>query len=163
AQPAFLAALAAAARERQLATAVETCLAVPWENIAPAVAAVDLFLCDLKHVDPEKLAEGTGAHFPTVHGNLTALIRAGRPVVARVPVIPGFNDTDEETAAIARFAVGAGIQELHLLPYHALGTPKYGKLARPYPMAGAAALDPERLPALRAAAECPGLTVRVSG
>ena len=50
-----------------------------------------------------------------------------------MPVIPGFNDTPAEIAAIARFAESLpGVHELHLLPYHRLGTDKYTGLGREY-------------------------------
>ena len=58
-------------------------------------------------------------------------------------IIPGFNDSDENMEATARFVAdvlpGA---EVHLLPYHNYGAGKYEALDRPYPMG-----DLERPPA----------------
>ena len=53
----------------------------------------------------------------------------------RVPVVPGFNDTPEEIAAIARYAQELGAHRLHLLPYHRLGADKYTSLGRTYELA----------------------------
>lgn len=57
-------------------------------------------------------------------------------LVIRVPVIPTFNETPEEIAAIARFADSLpGVHKIHLLPYHRLGQDKYEGLGREYLMA----------------------------
>ena len=54
-------------------------------------------------------------------------------LVIRVPVIPTFNDTPEEIAAIAQFADKLpGVEKIHLLPYHRLGQDKYDGLGREY-------------------------------
>ena len=52
-------------------------------------------------------------------------------MIVRVPLIPGFNDSPEDIAAIARFVK----RELHsvqidLLAYNKMGESKYGRLAR---------------------------------
>ena len=56
-----------------------------------------------------------------------------RDSIIRVPVIPTFNDTEAEIKEIAVFAAGLeNVKELHLLPYHRLGTDKYKSLGRGY-------------------------------
>jgi pyruvate formate lyase activating enzyme len=48
-------------------------------------------------------------------------------------VIPTFNDTPEEIGAIADFASSLeGVSEMHILPYHKMGTDKYTGLGREY-------------------------------
>ncbi len=50
----------------------------------------------------------------------------------RVPVIPTFNDTEEEIQEIAGYAASLpGVNKIHLLPYHRLGQDKYEGLGRP--------------------------------
>lgn len=127
-----LMALLKLAKEAGLRTAVETCGQVPLEHIREALPLVDLFLFDLKHSDPSRLRQATGADWATVYGNLQ-LIAESAPdkVVVRVPVIPGFNrDALEE---IFRIAVNLGIKRVHLLPYHTLGKDKYKRLGQDYP------------------------------
>ena len=59
-----------------------------------------------------------------------------------------------EIAAIARFAESlAGVQELHLLPYHRLGTDKYAGLGREYTLAHATPPTAAHMQALKEAAE----------
>ena len=53
----------------------------------------------------------------------------------RVPVIPGFNDTEIEIRDIAEYVRKLGnVRRMHLLPYHRLGQDKYDGLNRPYLM-----------------------------
>ena len=62
------------------------------------------------------------------------------PILARTPVLPGFNDTEEAIAAIARFIKAYPHVNYELLPYHRLGTQKYHFLGREVPM-GEVSLD----------------------
>ena len=55
-------------------------------------------------------------------------------MLARTPVIPGFNDSEEAVAAIANFLLPFGHVQWELLPYHRLGTQKYTFLDRQSPM-----------------------------
>ena len=137
AQAAFAAALLKAAREAQLSTCVETTGYGEWDRLAELARHTDLFLYDLKHMDPQKHREGTGVSNERIRENL---LRLGREfprvgIVVRTPVIPGFNDTPEEIRAIARFAASVPtVREHSLLAYHSFGLSKYEALGRKYPM-----------------------------
>lgn len=163
AQPEFLAGLAAAARGFGLSTAVESCLCVPWNHIAASMENIDFFLCDMKHAGDDKLAAFTGADGTVIRANLRRLVETGRAVVARIPVIPGFNDTEEEMEMIVSHAASLGIREIHLLPYHALGATKYARLRLPYPMVGCVVPGREVMARLREVAEKGGLSVSIGG
>ncbi|GAL31843.1 pyruvate formate-lyase activating enzyme [Vibrio maritimus] len=64
----------------------------------------------------------------------------------RVPVVPGFNDTEAELADIIDFAASLeSCQEIHLLPYHTLGINKYRLLDMPYLCADKPLNNPELL------------------
>lgn len=73
------------------------------------------------------------------YGNERVLENAGKisgmakSYSVRVPVIPGFNDSLEEIAEIAKFSKSLpNVSKLHLLPYHRLGQDKYAGLGRVY-------------------------------
>jgi pyruvate formate lyase activating enzyme len=53
-------------------------------------------------------------------------------MIFRVPLLGGINTDNENLEAVARFAVKAGVREVHLLPYHRFGESKYTKLNRDY-------------------------------
>jgi pyruvate formate lyase activating enzyme len=132
-QAEFAAALLKGCRAKGIHTAVETAGPVPWPHIEGALPYIDLFLFDLKHMDPGKHTRATGADNRLILENLERLARSGVPVILRTPVIPGFNDTIAELNAILGHARSLGIREMHLLPFHAYGKAKHRFLGRPCP------------------------------
>ncbi|MFR1989244.1 MAG: hypothetical protein ACLS3C_03885 [Oscillospiraceae bacterium] len=52
---------------------------------------IDLFLFDFRHADGEAHFVGTGVYNDVILENLQQLLRAGKPVIARILVIPRFN------------------------------------------------------------------------
>ena len=62
---------------------------------------VDLFLCDLKHMEPEAHKRFTGVSNERILENLERVVDSGTPVVIRIPVVPGHNGTGENLNAVA--------------------------------------------------------------
>ena len=57
----------------------------------------------------------------------------GKPVIVRIPLIPGHNDSKENVLATAQFAKSIrSLVRLELLPYHRLGVQKYARIGRVY-------------------------------
>ena len=91
-------------------------------------------------------------------------LESGIELIIRTPVIPGFNDTEEEILAISRFAASLpGVKEHHLLPYHRLGQDKYDGLGRAYSMKGIEPPSRERMEYLLSVAERSGLKCLIGG
>ena len=133
AQADFLVAMAGACHSQGVATAVETCGAFAPALLPALAAAVDLFLFDLKHPDPQAHKEGTGADNRTILRNFADLLVAvgSARVTARIPVIPGFNDAPAVADAFVSFLQKVGYSgEVHLLPYHGWAKAKYERLGR---------------------------------
>jgi pyruvate formate lyase activating enzyme len=163
-QPDFTAALLAAAKEEGLTTAVETSGCAPWEAISPALGSLGLVLYDLKHADPDRHREGTGASNELILENLGKLAAGGRARIRlRVPLIPRFNADPNSLAAMARVARDMGMTEVDLLPYHLLGTSKYKSLDREYPWAGVERLTDREIEEMRRPFESAGLGTRIGG
>ncbi len=162
-QPDFATALLNACGERGLHTTVETAGNIPWENLAQVVPYTDLFLFDVKHTDPVKLAAETGADAALTLHNLANLSRCAKQLIVRTPVVPGFNDTAAEIRSIARLLRSLCIPELHLLPYHPYGQGKYQLLGRSCRFSGPADLAPGVLDGLQRVAAAEGLQVQVGG
>jgi pyruvate formate lyase activating enzyme len=142
AQPALLRALLAALDAIGLKVVVETCLQAQWAVIEESLPFVQEIFADIKHVDSEKLRSVVGADFSLIVENFRQLASRGAAVVARVPVIPGFNDSRAEMTAIVDFASALGnIREIHFLPYNALGAGKYRLLGRGYDFTAPAVRD----------------------
>jgi pyruvate formate lyase activating enzyme len=132
-QPKLLLELLQALKQREIDTAVETSLQARWEDIEPTIDLIDTFLADLKHMDPEALRAYTGGDLDRILENFRALDRRSANLVVRVPVIPGFNDSDEVIAAIIAFSASLhNVREIDFLPYHTLGMNKYFLMGREY-------------------------------
>ena len=135
--------------------------AAPAENFALVAPHTRLFLFDVKHAEEEKLRAVTGADIAEVGANLS-FAAARTEVIARVPVIPGFNHTEAEMEGIFRFALSHGVRRVDLLPYHTLGRGKYAKLGREYAL-DAAMLTKEDLLPWKALGESLGLDAGIGG
>lgn len=135
-QPEFARDLLRAAKESGINTALESMAGVPYAQIEPVLPYLDQYLLDIKHMDARKHQEYTGQSNELMLANALKIAESGQTELSiRIPVIPTFNDTPAEIAAIAAFSARLpGVQRLHLLPYHRLGEDKYEGLGRTYQM-----------------------------
>ncbi|HPM80890.1 MAG TPA: glycyl-radical enzyme activating protein [Candidatus Anammoximicrobium sp.] len=163
-QPQFTGELLAACRAEGLHTAVDTCGYGRCEDLLALAAVTDLFLYDVKILDDDRHRQYTGVSNVVILENLTALCEVRANVCIRVPVIPGFNDEPRDVDAIAAWVASLGnIRQLHLLPYHALGTNKAKRLGLAPAAAPAAGPAHDRLEALAERARAFGLVVQIGG
>lgn len=165
AQPEFAEALLRTAKEQGIHTAIETTGFAPEGVLLRLCRVLDLWMMDIKHMDSAKHQEFTTKPNEQILQNARLIAEHGQELIIRVPVIPTFNDTEEEIAAIARFANSLpGVQRLHLLPYHRLGQDKYTGLGRPYGMGDLPLLTKETMQRLlNAAQEASGLLCQIGG
>jgi pyruvate formate lyase activating enzyme len=97
------------------------------------IKTMDLVLMDVKLVDPVAHKVWTGADNRPILRNLTRLIEMGIPFRARVPLIPGVTDTEENLTATARLLEGAkALERVELMSYNRAAGAKYGQLGLPY-------------------------------
>lgn len=130
-QPDFLMALLAECRLRGIHTAIDTCCHAEGAMMEKISPLGDLFLCDLKHLDSGKHEHFTGVENGRILENISFLTKSGRPVIIRIPLVPGFNDTVEEITAIVQFVKSLkAIQQINLLPYNSAGVSKAQRLGR---------------------------------
>ena len=162
-QPDFAAALLEAAKEMGITTAIETTGYAPLETVRRLLPFVDEVLMDIKHMDNEKHKAFTGRENTLILENARHIAREAKRLIVRVPVIPTFNASEAEIAAIAAFAREIGAGEIHLLPYHRIGSDKYKGLSRPYEMGDIPPPDKETMQALLAAAEAKGIRGQIGG
>jgi pyruvate formate lyase activating enzyme len=138
-QTAFAVELLKAARSEGINTCVETALNYKRDLLDPVLPLVDLFLCDLKHMEPAAHRRYTGVSNETILANLRHVVASGADVVIRIPVVPGHNGTEANLRATARFLadeLGGRIRQVQLLPFRKLGEQKYASLGIEYPMSG---------------------------
>jgi pyruvate formate lyase activating enzyme len=152
-QPDFALALLREARRRRIDTAMETCGHCGTDDLLEACALLDCLIFDIKSLSSERHRRGTGFGNELILENFESVCRAcpDLRIHVRTPVIPGFNDTEEDIRAIAQHLPRRDRLTFELLPYHRMGQPKYRFLKRPFPM-GDARLDPSIVPRLKALA-----------
>lgn len=135
-------ALLEGARAHGIHTAVETSGAVARVAFEQTLAAVDLYLFDVKETDPARHQAFTGADNRQILENLRYLDRMGKQIVLRCPIIPGLNDRADHAAGIAALAGELShVAEIVIEPYHTLGVGKYGRLGLPYTLTSTPPLD----------------------
>jgi pyruvate formate lyase activating enzyme len=93
----------------------------------------DLFLFDLKMMDPERHRKWTGVSNEKILENLKMLAESGANIIIRIPMIGRVNDDAENIEETARFVASlAGEKKVvNLLIYHKIAQTKYTKLGRP--------------------------------
>lgn len=125
-----------------LETAIETTGCVPWEKALPVFERLDFVHMDIKSVDPQKHKEFTYRDNSLILENFRKLcaIFPDKPIIARTPVIPGFNDSVEALQANVDFVNEAGKHcsnlNIEFLPFHNFGSAKYENQAKSYVFKG---------------------------
>lgn len=134
------------AKKRKVHTAIETSGYVNWNHLENALQYIDYVLFDVKCMDSDKHKRFTGVSNKLILNNLIKLSEkfSKIPIKVRTPVIPGFNDSDEDISTIKDFVIKlSNVTEYELLTYHRLGELKYSYLNCEYPMKGVLPLNKE--------------------
>ena len=133
--------------EEGIHVAIESCLSAKWDRIAPLLEVVDLFIVDIKSMDPVKYRHVIGGSLRNVLSNLERLIQSKAAVRIHLPIIPGFNDTPYDFESYAKYLgqFAGHLTGVDLLPYHSYATGKYAQLGRRYHYQGIPDLPGRRL------------------
>jgi pyruvate formate lyase activating enzyme len=163
-QPEFAAALLRAAKENGINTAIESTACANFETIEKLLPYLDYYLMDIKHINSEKHKAFTGRSNELILENAKKLAVCAKNLIIRTPVIPTFNDTEEEIAEIAKFASSLpNVKQHHLLPYHRLGMDKYEGLGREYTLKDIVPPTEEHMQRLLEVASSYGLDCQIGG
>ncbi|WP_429081898.1 glycyl-radical enzyme activating protein [Brassicibacter mesophilus] len=134
-QSSFLIMLLGELKKLGIHTTVDTSGFTSRQTIEEVSPLVDLFLYDLKHMDPVKHEKYTGVPNQIILENLRYIISIGKEVIIRIPIIPGINDSKEDLEAFRDFIKTLhNVKEVALLPYHKIGQEKYNRLGKSYKM-----------------------------
>jgi pyruvate formate lyase activating enzyme len=147
-------------REKGIHTALDTCGMAPWKNLERVIEHADLVLFDIKHMDSAIHKVGTGVGNETILENARMVAKRVTTWV-RIPLIPGFNDSESNLTNIAQFAAEIGAEKISLLPYHNLGSSKYPKLGRTYVMEDTPLLAEEKVEEVKSWLEAMGHRVEI--
>jgi pyruvate formate lyase activating enzyme len=151
--PDFTAALLAEAHNRGINTAVETASNVPYANMENVLPHVDFVYHDIKNMDTERHKKWSGTLNKRILENLEKAYAQfpDKKFIARTPVIPGVNDSEENIrATLAFIRPHPNVIKYELLPYHRFGQSKYGFLGQKYELEDFPSLPEETITRLRA-------------
>ncbi len=148
-------------KKRGLHTAIETSGYAEWNALKTIAEYTDLFLYDIKVMDPRKHKEYTGVSNSLILRNLEKLSELGKEVVIRVPVIPGYNDSEENIEKLCAFIKELHLSEMNLLPYNKLAESKYERLCLPYKLKGLQPPSRHKLNKLKAIADKYGIRCKI--
>jgi len=141
-RPLFCAELLKMCRERGINTVMETAGCVSWSAFELILDYVDLFLYDLKTLNNNEHKLKIGVENTLILENIKKLSNLNKNIIARIPLITGFNDNLKSFRKILNFIKNnTNIEIIHLLPFHQLGSSKYELLGLDYEMQAVKELD----------------------
>ena len=162
-QPEFTLQVMKCLKERGIHTALDTAGCVKFKVIEPLLPYTDLFLYDLKHMDGEQheIVVGTGNEL--ILENAKRIAKTGGKMQIRIPVIPDFNDSEENIRETGLFckSLGEAVTVIQLLPYHNLGVMKYQRIDYTRVVLEAEPPSDEKIRSLKELLEKMGLPVTV--
>ena len=162
-QPEFLLEVLKRCKAEGIHTAVDTTGFAPWSSIEPILPYTDLFLYDLKQMDPDLHKQVIGVPNPLILENAKKIAAAGGKFQIRIPIIPMFNDSKKSFDEVGKFIceLGDAVEIVQLLPYHKLGTVKWERLQRNHPVLEAEPPKDELVQARKEQLEAMGLKVMI--
>jgi len=148
-----------------LHTTVDTSGYASWEQFERILNLTDLFLFDLKNMDPELHKEYTGVDNGPILYNADKWLEKGSRLIFRIPVIPGINTSESELGEMISFLRERAekMTEVHLLPYHRIAENKYRRLQMKETLADVAEPDEHFMCHLKEEFMNTGLEVNIGG
>ena len=144
-------------RESGIHTALDTCGLARWSVYEELLPLTDLFLWDIKVMDPNLHRKLTESPNKLILENLVRLagaLRAGASssLWIRTPLIPGMTDSPENLRRIARFIseqLQGSVGRWELCAFNGSCSPKYRRLGQNWPLADTEPLHREQIETLR--------------
>lgn len=162
-QAEFTHALMRKCQENNIHTAVDTCGYTINEKGLEVLEQADLLLFDLKGIDPEEHLRNTGVSNERIFSNLKHLNDTGRPIIVRVPLIPGRTDSPQNIQREIELLAGLkSVERVDIMAYHEYGRIKYEQLGKEYSLA-AKPYSETYLEDIKKLFEQAGLTVQLGG
>ncbi len=166
AQAEFSTAILRLCKQAGLHTAVETTGMGHWKILKQLLEYTDLVLYDLKQMDTLAHEKCTGVSNDLILENVKRIRKeSGIPVVARIPIVPGYNADPENIETTAQFIANELGRDtsVNILAYHRLGETKYDRLEKTSSGMNIIPPTPEQMAAIKKSMEAFGLTVSIGG
>lgn len=128
-QPGFLQEMLRLCRAEGIHTAVDTAGITNRDSFDRVMPYTDLFLYDLKLMDPALHIKYTAVSNSSILGNLSYLLNSNCNVTIRVPLIPDITSTPDNLTEMIEFLDRFSHKPaVNLLPYHRTAEGKYERL-----------------------------------
>jgi pyruvate formate lyase activating enzyme len=163
-QPSFLLDLLQICGDLGIHRAVDTSGFADEQILLEVAKRTDLFLYDLKHMDPKKHTEFTGVSNSRIIKNLLLLAENAAAIDVRIPLIKGFNTDDENLLKTAAFL--SSLPEdcsVSLLPFHKTAEDKHHRFGMAYRCQTETALPEARMKEIQGLFAEQGLAVQIGG
>ncbi|QWT18015.1 glycyl-radical enzyme activating protein [Collinsella sp. zg1085] len=144
-------------------TAIETTLAIDLLDSKRLAQVCNTFLVDFKIAGPHLSRTLLGIDTNLRNANCRELIALGATIVGRMPIIPGYTDSEENVYTNCETQRNLAILRTDILPFHQLGMTKYASVGRSYEMEAVTQLDAADLTYVQHIAEQQGLLVKLHG
>lgn len=135
-QPDFTAGILAESKKIGINTAIESSFCADPASVEKILSGLDTLYVDLKHFDNSSHRKHIGEDNRLILSNIKKADASKFPlsIVIRIPLIPGFNDSNDNLLASLRFAESLEkLSQIEILPYHRLGCDSYRHLGLDYP------------------------------
>jgi pyruvate formate lyase activating enzyme len=159
----FTKALLQECKSKGLHTCLDTSGYAKWEYYKDIIKYVDLVLYDIKHMDTEQSRVLTGVPNELILKNARKMAAEGTALQIRIPIVPGYNDSEENLRATSEFCLelGPAVKLVQILPYHRLGAVKYKRLQRKYKLESVEPPSSEHMDYCKRLIESYGLHVQI--
>ena len=112
--------------------AIETSGSGSKSSLLELCKYVDTVLFDLKIMDKAKCKDIINGDIDSITDNFRTLVMEGHKVIPRIPLIPGYTDSQENLDSILKLVKELDLKEVHILPFHQYGSGKYEYLNMKY-------------------------------
>jgi pyruvate formate lyase activating enzyme len=122
-----------ACKNKNIHTAIETCLFCDSAIIEKIIDHVDLFIVDMKIYDRDQHIMYTGKSNEIIKENLRYIAESGKSILVRIPLIPNITDTENNKNAIIKFVASIDSRILiENIRHNALAGNNYKRLDIPF-------------------------------
>lgn len=117
-----------------------------FEKFQKLMEVTDLFMLDIKHIDPAGHKDLTGQPNENILDMARYLSENKKDMWIRHVLVPGYTDSEEQLKALQAFIKTLDtVKRVEVLPYHTLGVFKWKELNIPYGLEGVPTPNQEQI------------------
>ena len=107
------------------------------DKIKELINLTDLFLLDIKHIDPKKCKDLVGFSNEKELEFIKYLNKINKPMWIRQVLVPGYTDDKQDLLKLKEFINSlTTVEKVEILPYHTMGKYKWEDLGLKYELEG---------------------------